>query len=172
MSGIVAFFRARLNDDERVARAAASATLTEGEHPVWIQGEINYVDFDEPVVETHPDQAGVINDAQDTVVYDEGRDPALDTHIARHDPARVLREVKVKRAVLDAYETWLAEERAGHADYQAWLDGRGHNTDPPRRTVPEAAGDGLTLALRLLALPHADHPDFREEWRPEVSDGR
>jgi hypothetical protein len=20
--------------------------------------------------------------------------------------------------------------------------------------------------LRLLALPYADHPDFREEWRP------
>jgi hypothetical protein len=24
----------------------------------------------------------------------------------------------------------------------------------------------LDLTLRLLALPHADHPDYREEWRP------
>lgn len=26
-----------------------------------------------------------------------------------------------------------------------------------------AAGDGL---LYLLAVPYADHPDWREEWRP------
>lgn len=26
--------------------------------------------------------------------------------------------------------------------------------------------DGLDYALRLLALPYADHPDHREAWRP------
>lgn len=25
---------------------------------------------------------------------------------------------------------------------------------------------GLRTALRLLALPHADHPDYEEAWRP------
>lgn len=25
---------------------------------------------------------------------------------------------------------------------------------------------GLGVALRLLALPHADHPDYRQEWAP------
>ena len=59
-------------------------------------------------------------------------------HIVRHDPARVLREVEAKRQLLDeAMSIW--------------------NSD--------AEGAGLTI-LRLLALPHADHQDYREEWRP------
>ncbi|MEU5023581.1 DUF6221 family protein [Streptomyces milbemycinicus] len=26
--------------------------------------------------------------------------------------------------------------------------------------------DAPITALRLLALPYADHPDYRDEWRP------
>lgn len=58
------------------------------------------------------------------------------THIARHHPARVLAEVEAKRRIVD--ETW------GGPDHQDMWD---HH-------------------VRLLALPYADHPDYREEWRP------
>lgn len=32
-------------------------------------------------------------------------------------------------------------------------------------TAPAGEAHGLLTALSLLALPHADHPDYREEWR-------
>jgi hypothetical protein len=34
-----------------------------------------------------------------------------------------------------------------------------------KRQVLEACGDDEQV-LRCLALPYADHPDYREEWRP------
>ncbi|MEU3507694.1 DUF6221 family protein [Streptomyces longwoodensis] len=57
-------------------------------------------------------------------------------HIVRHDPARVLAEVEAKRRMIE--DTW------GGPDYQ----------------------DMWEHHMRLLALPYAGHPDYREEWRP------
>ncbi|MFJ2676419.1 DUF6221 family protein [Streptomyces sp. NPDC087525] len=57
-------------------------------------------------------------------------------HIVRHDPARVLVEVEAQRALID-----------GHAADSHWCP----------------MGDGL---FKVLALPYADHPDYRPEWRP------
>lgn len=64
-------------------------------------------------------------------------------HIARHDPARVLAECEAKRRIVE----------------QASED--------------HAEGGGITSAeialqhiLCALALPYADHPDYREEWKP------
>jgi hypothetical protein len=64
-------------------------------------------------------------------------------HIARHDPARVLCEVAAKRRIVDH----LASELSA-TDTPWWYD------------------DRLTPALKALALPYADHPDYRDEWRP------
>jgi hypothetical protein len=61
-------------------------------------------------------------------------------HIARHDPARVLREVAAKRALVD------------FLDPQGAPDGEG-------RYVAERA-------LLLLALPYSGHSEYREEWKP------
>jgi hypothetical protein len=72
-------------------------------------------------------------------------------HIARHDPARVLADVAAKRAIVDLHSPhhhgacpvcWLVTKRSSLRE------------DFPCRT------------LRTLALPHSDHPDYREEWRP------
>jgi hypothetical protein len=61
-------------------------------------------------------------------------------HIARHDPARVLAEVVAKRRILDLFT-------------------------PP---VSEWGSETLRLygLAQLLALPYADRPGYREEWRP------
>ncbi|MEV8398832.1 DUF6221 family protein [Streptomyces niveus] len=63
----------------------------------------------------------------------EGNEPAACTCGV---PARVLREVEVKRRMID--DTW------GGPDHE----------------------DMWSHHVRLLALPYADHPDFQEAWRP------
>ncbi len=67
-------------------------------------------------------------------------------HIARHDPARVLAEVDAKRRILDA----IMEQF--HPD--DILNGAQGTAEPP-------------WLSRVLALPYADRPGYREEWRPE-----
>lgn len=64
-------------------------------------------------------------------------------HIARHDPARVLAECEAKRRIVAALGDW--------DDGYVWSSSTGSRAED---------------ALRALALPYADHPDFREEWRP------
>lgn len=59
-------------------------------------------------------------------------------HIARHDPARVLRDVEAKRRIIALWERSEFCERIALDD-----------------------------VLDLLALPYADHPNFRQEWREE-----
>lgn len=89
---------------------------------------------------------------------------APERHIARHKPARVLREVEAKRATLDVH----------HA---ARFGGDGHplNSDccavccwdnPNGTGYDRAADDWPCTTIRLLALPYSDHSDYREDWRP------
>jgi hypothetical protein len=59
-------------------------------------------------------------------------------HFARWDPARVLAECDAKRRIVQWVQRW------------------------PWRAEPPSSVDGL---LPILALPYADHPDYREEWR-------
>lgn len=77
--------------------------------------------------------------------------PGLADHVAEWDPARVLREIDAKRKVLD----WLEDVRAEAVDPEnGYVD-------------PERGQDAATLrgVVRMLALPYADRPGFREEWR-------
>jgi hypothetical protein len=66
-------------------------------------------------------------------------------HIARWDPARVLAEVDAKRRILDM---WADAQSAEFPDYWG-----GYAT-------------ALDDVVRQLALPCADRPGFRAEWRP------
>jgi hypothetical protein len=78
---LIAFYRARLDEDEALAREAAG--LTE----CWVAEEsaIGVVLVDgEPLIEGHI--------------------TGLTAHIARHDPGRVLREAEAGRLLLMAYE--------------------------------------------------------------------
>jgi hypothetical protein len=61
------------------------------------------------------------------------------THIARHDPARVLREVAAGRTILGALE---AAGDLGRDDRD------------------------LMFAVRVITAVYADHPDYRQEWAP------
>ena len=84
MNDLIEFLRARLDEDERVARAAVERGMS-----VWEaheQGRVAMVSL--------PDG--------DALIYDEGS-PNDDQarHIARWDPARVLAEVQAKRRIVD-----------------------------------------------------------------------
>ena len=71
----------------------------------------------------------------------------LAAHIARHDPARVLAEVEAKRRIVRAHAKWC--EGRCEAKY------------------PEGGFDAAHYwSIKSLAAAYADHPDYREEWRP------
>ncbi|RPE34931.1 DUF6221 family protein [Kitasatospora cineracea] len=138
---LVAFLRARLAEDEQVARAV----------------DDNSAPWDGQWAADGRDVLRTINGhvlARATATTD-GRNlpiplkPGLTEHWARHDPARVLAEVDAKRRIIAQYER-AREGRRTHPDDLA------------------SAGAVLALygAVKLLALPYAEHPDYREEWRP------
>jgi hypothetical protein len=155
MDDLVQFLRARLDDDKQAARACASAPWEIEIPPMvhvsvqarrdnkWKWGRLGYVA---------------------TVERDEDR-----AHIARHDPARVLADVEAKRRLLELHGImhreigWLengAEE--GSEIPVCGICVPKHSHYQRREDVPE----GPCLTVRLLALPYADHPDYRDEWRP------
>ncbi|MCV2487827.1 DUF6221 family protein [Geodermatophilus sp. YIM 151500] len=78
-------------------------------------------------------------------------------HVARHDPARVHAECAAKRHLVLACRDvrpdmhFLGRRPSGMADFPL----------SPRDPHQLAA-----LTLALLALPYADHRDYRPEWRP------
>lgn len=65
-------------------------------------------------------------------------------------PARVLREIDAKRRVLDWYKQ------------RAAVDSRGEDPDD----YENVTGSTLETVVQMLALPYADRPGYRDEWRP------
>lgn len=130
----VTFIDARLREDERIAKGCACHA--------WVLDGASIV----------PEGRAGWDDVVDWV-YDE--DGTSREHIARHDPARVLRDVEAKWQVLRLYTN--AASAVMHASgFQ------------PRRTAiqDETCVEILGEALKALALAWSDHPDWREEWRP------
>lgn len=62
--------------------------------------------------------------------------------------ARVLAEVEAKRRIVDALDSLSDMGVDSTSDYA------------------QGATAAWREALRLIAFPYADHPDYREEWRP------
>jgi hypothetical protein len=89
-------------------------------------------------------------------------------HIARHDPARVLREVAAKRDLLNDI---IAEKHRVIDD--PWYTCSAATEDRDGGTYAETEGGGpctcgrderVERLLRLLAAPFSDHPDYNPEW--------
>lgn len=130
MDDLVTFLRARLDEDEQVARGSGQPSLS-------------WQNFDMDGELRDDANAGTVA----AVPQEETR-----AHIARHDPARVLREVEAKRGVVRQYEGVREQAR--------------HPVSADNRMRARVAQGELGDVLRLLALPYADHPDHRSEWRP------
>jgi hypothetical protein len=147
---LVEFLRARLDEDEQVARAARSQ---EWQH----DGRNGLHDLGPAYCTVIRVSSGFSHVQADhvcgSVLFADAQ------HIVRHDPARVLADVEAKRRIVDEYEATqnpLVAERAS--------DGAQFVVDPGERW--RWHGRGLETALRLLALPYADHDGYRDEWRP------
>jgi len=130
MDDLVQWLRAQLDEDERIARAAA-----EEDGPDWR--------YDGHAVLTCREDDLVAVASQDFMGVERG------THIAEHDPARVLREIDPKRLII---REWEDAERAAEQD----------PTDASARVAVLAFG----IVLKLTAAVYADRPGYREEWRP------
>ncbi|WP_402465764.1 DUF6221 family protein [Isoptericola aurantiacus] len=77
-------------------------------------------------------------------------------HVAL-SPARVLAEVEAKRRIVE----WFSDRQ------MIFTGGMGDDrTDPTNYTPGPLVHEADTPVLRMLALPHADHPDYDEAWRP------
>lgn len=131
MTNIMEFLQARLDDDERVALTAI------GEQPAYA---VWAYEGDE-VFAADVDRAG---DTWNVTCDSEGLLPAVEKkdgpHIARHDPARVLRDVAAKRAVIEALMEIPAE----------------HGKDAGFRAIGKS--------IPAMAAVYSDHPDYQKEW--------
>ena len=121
MTDLITFLNARLDEDEAAARAAL---------PIYGPG-------------WRPENSKVAGLGPARIWGKDSKRPVAEAarrvsaaHIARHDPARVLREVEADRKLIAAYE------------------------DVPEFSDPWI---GLDLAVRIRAAIWNDHPDY-EGW--------
>lgn len=169
MSDLVAFLRARLDEDEQVANAAiGTAFLTTG---IWrCPGPYSpHLPLNSHEEGTHGE---IQSDLREGIATDILYEQAI--HIARWDPARALAEVKTKRLILNRHKLvnftnadlgihnadvcWVCHVRL---DIYALQENKWEN-----RRLPLVQEDYPCLTVRLLTVPYTDHPDYNPAWRP------
>lgn len=155
MDDLVAFLRARLNEDEQAARSATPGPWTYNPGKMWLDGEA-FEKFDRSKGLEFVSYGGpwpFVGCVAVTGLADHPQSMTDAGHIARHDPARVLREVEAKRLILrDLEQAELSLSTAGPGT--------------PPHDLMTGAVNTLRRAVRLLAVPYADHPGYRTKWRP------
>lgn len=157
MSGIVEFLTARLDEDEATAKDVPTDLVgrdwTTAESGGYTGGRIFLVGSDTPWQFT-----GVAN----------SHDEATATYIARHDPARVLREVKAKRRILELHTTGSYRTyQCSNGDHiQEWQCERAKEPYTEDRYC-EVCGGSKCVELPLLAAAYERHPDYDPAWRVE-----
>jgi hypothetical protein len=105
---LIPWLRRRLDEDEATARAAIHATDAEWEYArtPWGQWQVQTVaTHGTPGYEQHLAVTWDREGLSDSVGTEAG------VHMARHDPARVVRDVEAKRSLLGLLETDLADPR-------------------------------------------------------------
>jgi hypothetical protein len=135
MSDLVAFLRARLDEDEAYALGAFGDHNNAGRRwsEIW-SGALQIGEYEDLLI---------TNDAP------------VSRFMARNDPGRVLAEVEAKRRIIEEHLPMQIHLEAVDKTPRCNQcgDSRGRF-----RTYP-------CPTLRLLAQPYADHPDFDPDWR-------
>jgi hypothetical protein len=145
MDDLVAWLRQQLDEDARVAKELAKL------RPQWSVGG--------GYPETGPTR---VIGVDDYVIVEDDTDWAAEivTHIARHDPASVLREVEAKRLIIDT-AVWF-RDRAAQVEGE-----RVYDMDDMRENLRlEVTARVLANTLSVIAAVYSDRPGYREEWRP------
>ena len=154
MDDLVQWLRAALDGEAEEARTVAAATEAHwspgGEH---LSDSVNEAESGAPVV----------------VGTYEYLDWPVRQFIAAHDPARVLREIEAKRAIVAAYLPPGGDPHPGlpciNYEGQDPADYSGHDAcsrhlEASKRLLHD------DYVLRILALPYENRPGFQESWRP------
>jgi hypothetical protein len=148
---LIAFLSARLDEAERVARSWRTPRVDVEPHDVEFRhhgdgsrrafvtdsGWLTYVEMTE---EEYQERV--------TIPVDPDQFVLADINAKR----RILGLYREERTRRDIYES--DEARAEEDDEQA-----------TRRRSAAARTRGLEMAIEILALPYALHPDYDEEWR-------
>ncbi len=143
MSGdLAAFYAVRLDEDEAAAKAATAGPWTVGrlfgEDGEWHRGSH---------VAAMGHEKRMLLDMNTGYVPSKHVETA--EHIARHDPARALREVAAGRALLNRYA------------YCKKLGGV-----PGNEHLDAAVMEYEDYVFPAAVLRWSDHPDYRQEWAP------
>lgn len=148
MSGVdlVQWLTAQLDADERIARAATPGPWEwTPETDVWDQNGPTLIreGTDAPDAKLVEVAAGWGHDAWGMHVGDADQE-----HIAEWDPARVLREIDAKRAVVARYEfaCGQAVQSQTEAERETWVQ----------------VGGALQSCVLLLAAVYEDRPGYAE----------
>lgn len=142
---IVEFLEARIAEDEQIATAASHPgwPWPSGEDlGEWIVSDRGHL-YAGGSVRTH---YGVMDDGDET-------SEELVRHMAQQDPARALREVAAKRAIIAASKDTYAGPPWEDADIES---GAADVWDGRQTSYREV--------LANLASAYSDHPDYRKEW--------
>ncbi|MCX5598422.1 DUF6221 family protein [Streptomyces phaeochromogenes] len=137
MIELIRWLGEQLDEDERIARAAADYDDGAAHDVVGPPGTWSCLDEAQWFGPQY--RGGVIAPRIGQV-----NAPELGAHTARHDPARVLREIEAKRD--------LVRFATGIHDHH--------------ETFTTGVAARLEKTLRLYALAYADRPGYREEWKP------
>lgn len=157
MNDLVQFLTACLDEDERIARAATPGPWSDQGGYVTDVGpdglpRVQVTDYGTQDGEPEEDNP-------------QGR--ADSAHIAVWDPARVLREIDAKRQIIRLHEITVEKTRV--TPFDPYTGERNPDEYDVTCAICGWVSDDRTsacLTLRLLALPYADRPGYREEWRP------
>jgi hypothetical protein len=133
---MITFVRLQLDEDEQKALAIDAKE--------WAEDSSWFKDMLDPLPSQRRERPGWLP----MITVEDVR------HIARHDPARVLREVQAKRKVIELYEYAVA----------AWLLDRDKPNPPTVHLGEKAMAEAV---LQALALPYSGRPGYREEWRTQ-----
>lgn len=169
---LIGFLRTQLDKDEQAAKAMQSVYPTPWD--VSDRGHSARVVADEPnffaVVSIDQNQAPAAEWLSDVV-----------GHVQRWNPDRVLADVAAKRRIIELHEPTYPPGGPIYGVHWEHVHVRGANgeitgdrefavensePDPPDWCNQCANRCAPCPTLRLVAMPYADHPDYREEWRP------
>ncbi|MFE6428145.1 DUF6221 family protein [Streptomyces rochei] len=160
MDELVQWLRAQLDEDKRIVEVALRYVDAD-----WRRDDEENVALASSLTLAGKQEVAITADRWRRSMI-EG--PGVVMHVAEHDPARVLREVDAKGRILDLFATAVDDRVALRTRMREVIDtdpdefGRLHREESK---LIEAA-EYLAPVVRLLALPYADRPGYRDDWRP------